>query len=197
VVASFYARLYPNPETEAEEQELIRLYRGMINTVPIIGLENAINADRTADYAHTKLALEKLGPGQPRRIMGPWVRRYLDAFFARLALALHYQETGTVLPASGTVRVRTFSNTALLRGDLPPPVLAAFGGLRALVQKGLNAEKDFSFASCRLEADDETATFVNFRHSMAGVSLCVPRQESNRDGWSHYSPGFLRDSLVR
>lgn len=191
-VAGFYSRLFPEPVDEAGRQEGLKLYRGMINAVPEIGMEHVIGSMLPVDRSNAELMTKALGPGEHRNLFGPIARSYMDRFGARVALALHYQETGVPLPTSGKVHVRTMTNTALTRGDLPEGMLEDMGGFRALMQKGLKSEDDFAFATVRGRDDTETLTFFRLRKSMGAIAFCFTNDPGDESpNLTTFSPGFL------
>lgn len=195
-VAAFYSRLYPNPSNEAEEEELLKLHRGLASAAPMVSLEISLNVTRPVANSYGALMNRVLGGGEQLNVFGRVARSYMDRFAARVALALHYDATGTALPRSGMVFARTLTNTALTRGDLPESVLESMGDFRALVQKGLQAEDDFAYVTNFGRDTSETVTFFRLRKSMGALAFCFtnpPRSEA--PGYKGVAPGFLKFSV--
>ena len=100
-VAALTARSWPNLETDAERDELGRLMRGVLKNVPPVADEL-----RRGFVAETPVPEDvRQAVGTDRVIVMDFsVRRaILEAFGARVGMALHYLKAGSVLPDSGAV----------------------------------------------------------------------------------------------
>jgi hypothetical protein len=198
-VAAVYSRLYPDPTTVEGERELVRLVAGMRHNHPDIAAELDANATGPdPKYGHTELARKSLGEGLPLKVFGSAARAKMSAFGARMAMALHYKETGSVLPLAGCVTVRAYTNTALLRGDLKDSFFEALGPFTALVQKGLEAERDFAFAAAQAgDVEGATLIFFRLRLSMGCAAFCFPDATlletlAPAPAYASFRPGFLK-----
>ncbi len=121
-------------------------------------------------------------------------RAVLEAFGARVGMALYYQMTGCILPEDGGVWARPFTNVEHIRGDgLPASVSEVLGPTLALMQKGLRAEEDFQVAMRPLDDYDGATSFAMFRQSFAVLAVAYANAndfptEMQRD---IFRPGFL------
>lgn len=187
-VAALTARSWPNLQTEEEREELKRLMGGVLRNVPPVAYE-LHRGFTSASTVPPELAAV-LGGQEVITIDFTVTRAILDAFGARIALAMHYDLTGRPLPEAGGVWVRTYSNTEQMRGEALPSELGhVLGPTLALMQKGLTAEDDFQFARRHLDDYAGTASFSTFRQSFALLAAAYPDADD--------FPSSLRDDLFR
>lgn len=171
-VAALTARAWPNLSSEDEREELQSLMHGVLRNVPVVRDELArgfgTNGAVPDDIAGVV--------GRDVVVMDFTVRRtILDAFGARIGMALYYKLTGQVLSEAGGVWVRTYSNVENIRGEaLPPELDGALGAPLALIQKGLRAEDDFQYAMRLLDDYSGTLCFAAFRQSFATLAVAYP-----------------------
>lgn len=176
-VAALVARSWPPLETEEERGELGELMGGVLRNVPPVALELARGfaaSEQVPDDIRSTL-------GSPDAILVAdfTVRRaILEAFGARLGLAMHYKETGGALAEDGAVWSHVFTNVQNMRGvALPHGLDAALGPPLALMQKGLLAENDFQYAARRLDDHAGVVSFAAFRQSFAVLAVTYPSLE--------------------
>lgn len=191
-VAALTARSWPNLETDDEREELQRLMGGVLRNVPPV-----------ADEIHRGFSFKASVPpevataveGQEVIAMDFTVRRaVLDAFGARIALAMHYDLTGNALPEQGGVWVRTYTNVENIRGEaLPAELDQVLGPTLALLQKGLTAEADFQMARRQLDDYAGTGLFASFRQSFAFLAVAYPDARDFPSPLQEdlFHPGFL------
>jgi hypothetical protein len=186
-VAALTARSWPNPSTDEERAELQKLMQGVLRNVPPVRDEMA------RGYAAQEAVPDDIAAlvGDQVHVMDFSVRRaILEAFGARLGLALHYDLTSMPLPEEGAVWTRAYTNVENFRGEaLPRELDGVLGPTVALMQKGLTAENDFHCARRHLDDYSGTASFSAFRQSFAILAVCYPVAED--------FPVPLHDQLFR
>lgn len=171
-VAALTARSWPNLVTDEERAELAELMGGVLRNVPPVRDELARGFAAKEAIPDDILA----SVGADVIVMDFGVRRaILEAFGARVGLALHYQLTGKIVGEEGGVWVRAFTNIQNMRGEaLPTELDGRLGPTLALMQKGLRAEEDFQVAQRALDDYGGTAAFASFRQSFAFLSVVYP-----------------------
>jgi hypothetical protein len=193
LVAALTARSWPNLETDDEREELTEIMGGVLRNVRPVAVELGMGFAVMQPVPEDIQAA--IGAGEEVLVTDFTVRRaVLEAFGARIGLAMHYQETGTVLGEAGAVWSRVFTNVDNLRGEaLPPSLDEALGPTRALMQKGLRAERDFHYATRALDDHLAVASFAAFRQSFAVLSVTYPRLEDFPEELQAevFRPGFL------
>jgi len=186
-VAALTARSWPNLASDEERDELQSLMGGVLRNVPVVRDELA------RGFAATESVPEDIqtAVGAEVIVMEFGVRRaILEAFGARVGLALHYKLTGQVLSEAGGVWVRVFTNVENIRGEaLPEELSDVLGPSLALMQKGLRAEEDFQVALRRLDDHAGTTAFASYRQSFASLSVAYPDASD--------FPRMLQDELYR
>jgi hypothetical protein len=191
-VAALTARSWPNLSTDEERDELQRLMQGVLRNVPPVRDEMA------RGYAAQAAIPDDIAAavGDQVHVMDFSVRRaILEAFGARVGLALHYDLTGKPLPEGGAVWTEVYTNVDNIRGDaLPTELDGVLGPTLALMQKGLTAENDFHCARRHLDDYAGTVSFSAFRQSFAVLAVCYPLAEDFPTPLHDrlFRPGFLQ-----
>ncbi|RYG86408.1 MAG: hypothetical protein EON59_10070 [Alphaproteobacteria bacterium] len=193
LVASLTARSWPNLPTEEERAELGDLMGGVLRNVPPVAHELAMGFRYATPVPGDIQAA--VGAAEEVIVMDFTVRRaILEAFGARVGLAFHYMETGSVLPEAGAVWSRAYTNVENIRGEaLPADLGDALGPTLALIQKGLRAEDDFQCATRRIDDYGGVISFASFRKSFAVLAVSYPRSSDFPELLQAelFRPGFL------
>src|SRR5438046_2772741 len=94
-------------------------------------------------------------------------------FAAKMGLALHYEETGQLIPCTGALRPIWFSNDQFFKDEIPASLLDVLPAPRTLRQGTKHVEEQFQYSS-RL-AEDKTfgLYFASFRQSFAVCCVAV------------------------
>jgi hypothetical protein len=104
--------------------------------------------------------------------IGPLTRAHVRAFAAKLACALHYKESGGILPASGGIMISMYTLDRLAReGPLKPSFFKILGPVKTLRQGKADVADQFQWAS----AHDEFGSvhWVNLNGLMELVLMAV------------------------
>jgi hypothetical protein len=98
----------------------------------------------------------------------PEVHEAVDLFGLKLACALHFRETGKIVPVAGAITVRWYSNEQLVRGAVPEAVLELNGmPHRALTRANRVLNKQFTYSATITEEKDAGIYIATFRRSFA------------------------------
>jgi hypothetical protein len=98
----------------------------------------------------------------------PEVHEAVNTFGIKLACALHYRETGRIVPASGAISVRWYSNVQLVDGAVPAAVLEINGAPhRGLVRANRILNRQFMYSAAIPEERDSGIYIATFRRSFA------------------------------
>jgi hypothetical protein len=191
LVAAVMSRIYPDFGGELEREEIGKLITGLARNVPTMGAELSRMIGTGSDF-EASLSAKLQRPVHALRI-GPPLHAALEAFTARMGLALHYELTGRILPESGAVAVRVFFNAEAISDGLPEEVLALIKSPRALRQKGLMAHKEFQWDWAFDSEDNASVSFCTFRQSFATLAICAENEDFMGDEIADqlFRPGFL------
>jgi hypothetical protein len=163
-VAGLMSRLYATkPATPAVREEIRKCFAGAGRKMPEVLNEVRVEKDlRGVPHdAHTALP-----DAAAVFSTGPLINSYLSAFGARVALALHYELTREILPASGGIFVRWMSNHVIVDNEIPESFLAMLGPPATLTQGKQSLEDQFHYRSLA-EGQARSAHFAAFRVSFA------------------------------
>ncbi len=164
-VAALIGRIYPNGVTEAERQELRRIMRAVKNNCPGLLEEMAPAKRQMEDFRGSDIDLPNAGG--VLNVSGPLVNYHIQIFGAKLSCALHYADTGNIVPKSGGVAVQWFTNADQIRGEIPDYYLALLGSGATLTQGKWNVGDQFFYSSAIVEPKGRVIYFAVFRRSFA------------------------------
>jgi hypothetical protein len=168
LVAGLFSRVAPDAATEAEQEELKKLLAATNNNVPGL-LEELQLSPAETQGAHQRL------PGRSDagflRSNGPLVSKHMRTFAAKLGFALYYEATRQIVPSTGAVAARWFSNVDRLEGTFPQTVFDMLLPPQTLRQGKLDVADQFGY-QWRLTDDDSMAMFLaTFRQSFAVLAF--------------------------
>jgi hypothetical protein len=124
-IAGFLSRLlYPSPRTREVDQELRKIVKEMINNHRDVLLEMFPTDEQLANFNRSYPTLQQF---KPLSVKGPLVNAAMRTFAAKMGLALHYRENRRVVPSTGAVIVRWFSNSQAFTNRIPPEILQMVG----------------------------------------------------------------------
>jgi hypothetical protein len=133
LVASFVGRLSVDPSTEDAAAEVKRLFRSVRNNVP--GLLQEMHIGRAGQKLAGKTLPLQEGGGVVRT-NGPLVTKHMLVFGAKLGFALHYEALQMVVPETGGVQPRWFSNAQAARGEIPKELFSLLPATRHTLKQG-------------------------------------------------------------
>jgi len=167
-VAAMLGRLYPDGPTQAEREEMGRIMDAVNRNIPGLLQEMMPSTRQQARFDSTRIDMP--GARGPLNCSGPLLNRSIQTFGAKLGFALHYAETGHIIPPTGGVAVRWFSNFDAVTGDIPPGVFEILGPDRTLEQGKWSVGDQFNYATA-VAADANMAVYFSmFRMSFAVLS---------------------------
>lgn len=189
LVAAWVGRFYPDPNTNEQKEEIPKLLKAINNNIP--GLLQEMKMGRGAE----KLAMRKL----PIKIdggllhVGPLLQKYMQVFSLKLGLALHHEVSGKILPETGGIAVRWFSNYEKFTGDFPDQLANFLGPSKTLVAGKKHVSDQFQYAWEIAENKEFGIYFASFRMSFAvfGAVALDPKviaPPAGEDGLKVYSP---------
>ena len=163
-VAAFLARMYPDAKGEMAQKELEKIMKGIRNNIP--GLLEELQPSWRQQYDF-KAAHGQIPPNtNPMNANGPLLNRSIRIFAAKFGFAYHYLHTGNVIPTSGGVAVRWFSNYQRLIDDMPN--LGDLFRNRATLSQGSKSVADqFEYSYAITEDKKASAYFAYFRQAFA------------------------------
>ena len=183
------SRSFPDPIGNALMEEARRHIAGLVNNWPELSLE-MLPSPRQVQMAQTTDGV--VGALDAR---GPLLNRAMERVGLRLGLAVHFEQTGLIVPQAGGVLVRWYTNYQERVGRFPEDLLRPLGPPQTLRTGKRNAEGQFEFSSLSMTEGGMSAHLSRFRQSFVIVSLVtMDRALLPDEGIAPLMlPGALRD----
>jgi hypothetical protein len=192
-IVGLVSRIYPDPPNEAGRQELKRLYREFARYHPDLLKEMAPPGTQFADFKRQHANLP--AGSHLLNARGPLLNEAMNRFAAKLALALHFERTGSIASTSATVAGRWYSNHQAFTGAIPDELLKAVGDPGTLVQGTRSVGDQFLYAVAHTPNGKQSLCFAQFREAFAVAGMVYDELDPPElDGFPVVRPGFLRSN---
>jgi hypothetical protein len=168
LVASLIGRVYPDAATETDGEEFVKLLGAINNNIP--GLLKEMHISR----AGQKIARGKVPvslEGGYLRVGGPIVSYYMNVFAAKVGFALHFEALQRVLPITGAVFARWYSNAQYFAGQYPTEVSAMLPPPQTLKQGRKEVSDQFQFSFQHTDEGNVGVAIASFRLSFAVIAV--------------------------
>ena len=168
-VAALIARMYPDPPKKAEQEEVRKLVKAISKNNPGLLEEMQPSWRQQYDFQQTAINLPRVGG--VLNASGPLLKESMHVFAVKSCLALHYVQTGKIVPQSGGVAARWYSNFDRLTNSIPDDLLGLFGNHATLKQGSWDVEDQFGYSWAIAKDAEMAAYFAGFRQSFAIVGF--------------------------
>ena len=101
------------------------------------------------------------------RLNGPIVSQHLDIFGCKLASAMHWEITQAIIPPTGGIVIRYYTNVEALENKLPADLLKLLPGPQTLRQGSWDVADQFQYAAQVTDDGHMGVYFATFRFSFA------------------------------
>lgn len=189
-VVAMLSWIYPDPSTEKGKAEVYERIRAVAHNYPAVLEEMRPSARQLRD------AVKKYGvkrrPGQSLSELpvlsakGPLVNAAVENFSRKLFCALYYKHTGQILPTSGGVAVRWYSNVQIERDEIPRSLAPVLAGFPKLQRSRTNLDDQFFYRWGVADTKAVAAFLAFFRRSFAIIGYV------NRDASDFKLPAGAR-----
>lgn len=174
------ARLYPDPPTEAERDEMHRIMSGVARNRRDVLLELRASSRIVRNFLRRRDI--ELPPGLttadvPIMSVGPKAHQCVAAFARKLITALHYKETFQIITPKGGIAWRWYSNADAIEGTLPDALLNLLGGRSAIQRARRNLTDQFDYMWGGTPDRNMAAYFATFRFSFAIVGVVMQAEK--------------------
>ncbi|MCK1312007.1 hypothetical protein [Bradyrhizobium sp. 23] len=167
LVAAMLGRSMPDSGTDAGRAEMKSIFSAVNNNIP--GLLQEMHIPRELQTA----AGWRKQNGGLLRTDGPLVSSHMQTFAFKIGFSLYYELTKKVLPKSGGVVARWFSNVDRLDGTFPQSVFEHLLPPTTLRQGKFEVPDQFEY-QWRLAEGDRMAMFLaTFRQSFAVLAFAA------------------------
>lgn len=160
-----------NSPTEDHQAELERALSGLRFRLPAVfhALTELSRVD-TRRYLRSRGIQGTLIPGVGEAYLlrvPDEVIAITERYAAKLGRALHYLHTGKIVPATGSVVTKVFTNADLLNSDIPGKFFAVLGGVPVLKRDVTPLESQFTYRYGITSGGEGAGYWISFGESMA------------------------------
>lgn len=125
-VVGYFSRVYPDPRSEAAKDEAQKIIAAIANNHPGLLEEMLPSVRQKHVYRRHRQALPH-DAGGVLNAGGPLVNAQMQRFGAKLGLAMHFEETGRIVPSAGAIAVRWYSNFDRITESIPDDLVTLLG----------------------------------------------------------------------
>ena len=194
LVAGLMSRIFPNSERAGAKEELGKIMKNVNRFNPGLLEEMRPSRDKLEGFLRK---FGKMPPniGGPLNASGPLLNAAMNKFAAKLGLALHYHTTGSILPVTGALGVRWFSNFEAWQGKLPEELVGMFPNPKTLKQGQKHVSDQFLYDSIHAPEAGMSGHYATFRNSFAVMAIAaeVDNEAVNEKTKNMFRPGCLKN----
>ena len=165
------SRLFPNGETEDQVAETTEIVRAVARNYPDLMVEMWPSEDEVRDFLRRRGVTGPADVPSPEApvlsVNGPLMVHCIATFVRKLYTALHYKESGFIVPPEGGMGWRWVNNVDPVEDQVPVDFVKLLGGRPVIERARINLEDQFNYVWGGLEDGSMTAYFVTFRSSFA------------------------------
>jgi hypothetical protein len=182
----FLAGIYSDPADPPSREESRRRIIGLRRNYPRVFANLLPSREKLARFLRDHGPPTDPVSGEPsHRLLSldhPEVHDAVNLFGTKLACALHYHETGMIVPRSGAVDIRWYSNMQLVDGAVPDAVIKINGmGHRRLARARRELNRQFTYGAVITETKDAGIYIATFRRSFALQMVVVCDRDAYPD----------------
>lgn len=172
-VVAMLSWIYPDPTTEKGKTEVEERIRAVAHNYPAV-IEEMQPSMRQVRNAVKKYGLKRetgqsLADLPVLAVNGPLVNAAVENFSRKLFCALYYKHTGRILPSSGGVAVRWFSNIQIDGDEIPRSIAPVLAGFPKLERSRIKLDNQFFYRWGVADTKAVAAFLAFFRKSFAIV----------------------------
>ena len=165
LVVSMLIRLYPEPTTFEQRQEINNIVLRACSAVP--GLADEIQAKPDQEAKLKEIVKLKPGAAGMLDAGGPLINTSLDIFSVKMTCALHYEITKKILSTRKPISIQVFTNVNILDDKIPKEMLNAMGPSNTIQQGKWSVQDQFSYWNVTDFDHEIGAYYSTFRESFA------------------------------
>ena len=167
LVAALAARfMEKRPYNAEEEKELTKLFTSVDRNRHGLLQEMMPSWQQQFDFDGLNHP-EKPQGGGTTNAKGPMLNLSIQIFGAKLCKALHYEHTNKIVPRSGEVYIRWYSNYDRMKGNIPDSLINQLPEPKTLEQGRWNVSDQFNYSFFVTEDEEHGIYFATFQKSYA------------------------------
>lgn len=170
-VMALLARIYPDGPTADEQAETKRIMEDVAKNYPDLLLELKPTARQVRIFLRERdipKDINRATSDYPiMSLSGPIVAHCAATFARKLFLALHYKHTEHIVPLTGGIAWRWYTNVQALEGEMPDEVVGVLGGKAVVQRANRNLGEQFDYIYGIPPGGKMAAYMATFRFSFA------------------------------
>jgi hypothetical protein len=172
LLVAMFARMFPDASNPEDLKEVQNLIKDAFHFFPALARE-MMPTHRQVRNARPVLA--ELGPGvSVMNAESPILNLAMRIFAYKLTCALHFEQTGNIVPADGAVGFRWFSNYDAVKGDIPSPIFELAQGVGTLQQGKWTVADQFNYTWAVADTNEAGLYVGYFRQSFIVAGFVWP-----------------------
>ncbi|MRH93930.1 hypothetical protein [Agrobacterium tumefaciens] len=188
-------RFFPGPKDQSHVDAFRKLTRSAEYNNP------GILAEMKVDQASVLHRLGSSAFNLPNwnfvNLGGPIVSKAIDAFSRKMAMALHFELTGNIVPKSAYLFVEHYSNVDALTDDLPADMMEHLGPGRSLQMGEKHVYDQFAYRNAQVDGSSITIHMVFYRQALATLLIVYPNaSDLTSEDLEHTFPFFPTSDLT-
>jgi hypothetical protein len=169
-IIAMLSRVYTTEQGYFDRKELNKICMAAFRNNP--GLAAEMHMDQVAGLKRLGNDAYKLPSWHLVHLGGPICQSALDSFGKKLALSLHFEATGLIVPVGGAVLLKHYSNVDAFTGFLPDDLISLFGQGKTLRMGRKEVGNQFRYSSAFDQEEPRfSAHLAVFRESFAILSV--------------------------
>lgn len=160
---AMFSRAYPNPKTPAAQSETQKIFQNAFQNFP--GLQEEIQTDQLSVLRGLGQSVTRLPSWDFISMSGPIAKAIVQKFGMKLAVALHYELTGRIVPRGAGIIVLPYTNTVAATEGMPLELKEALGVEKVLSMGRKHTTGTFSYQSQDVGEETHTVHFAYFRQA--------------------------------
>jgi hypothetical protein len=171
-IMGMITRVFPAPETKSQIDAFRQLVHSAERNNP--GILAEMNVDQVSVLNRIGTAAYKLPNWNFVKLGGPIINAAIEAFSRKMAMALHFELTGNIVPMGAQLFVAQYSNFDAVIDGFPEDLIEHLGPGKTLQMGQHHVFDQFSYRSAEVEGSSITAHMVFYRQALATLLIVYP-----------------------
>ncbi|QCL81150.1 hypothetical protein CFBP5877_18585 [Agrobacterium tumefaciens] len=171
-IMAMVTRFFPGPKDKSQIDAFRQLARSAEHNNP--GILAEMKVDQASVLSRIGSAAFNLPNWNFVNLGGPIVSKAIDSFSRKMAMALHFELTGNIVPEGARLFFEHYSNVDAATGEFPADLMEHLGSGRSLQMGAKHVYDQFAYRSARVDGTNITIHMVFYRQSLATLLIVYP-----------------------
>lgn len=173
-VIAFLSRMSPSVD-EKLPSEILKLFKSLLNERPKDIRQfftlSAVNKKRAAEQMRYQRPPGALYRDLPFVKVPDWIDEIVNSFIQKLTKALHFHHTNLILPSTGVIESKWFTNANHLSGQIPEEIFTLPTEAPKLFRANVDLSEQFNYRYLITEDGQFAMYSVHFRFAFCFTSV--------------------------